>query len=453
MGLMRRAVLLLMMAGLACAQNKNLPEVETPPPAFDYALYSDAEGNLKQVDLAVWLMRRPRHLEKVYEDAREGLPRAVRLKSHVERVARLVGSEVAENATSAPCLAAPNGCQFDMAFLDQVFLGSDEPGAQRVKEVLLESFAERARQRGVQQKLVLSIAGALLAGGVAAATVEKAVLQQEVRAGAAAAGEAKALAPGAVVAEAEAQALQVKVQEAELTIGGGRYSGSLQALREARPVAERPPAGVMAEERVWKDYVAYYDKRLAELEAVEKAGPGKGPAPLPPVTWPGYHKLYMLSLNSRIFQGKMTRSLWQDARLPEADRQWAKGMRSPYLSEQLGMKPRGSGKVFYADAALTDQATLKPGTTPRVYTFSIKQRDFMLTSPNEVFNQLRADCREALRKYGGTVEIRRPGHPLFSREVDVSKVYLIYDARLVPERLRADMENIANSLGVEVIFQ
>jgi hypothetical protein len=453
MGLMRRAILLLMIAGLACAQNKNLPEVETPPPAFDYALCSDAEGNLKQVDLAVWLMRRPRHLEQVYADAQQRVPRAVRLMSHVERVARLVGNEVAENATSAPCLAAPNGCQFDMAFLDQVFLGSDEPGAKRVKEVLLESFVERTRQRGVQQKLVLSIAEALLAGGVAVATVEKTILQQESRTGAAAAGEAKAVAPGAVAAEAEAQALQAKVREAELAVEGGRYSGSLQALKQARPVLDKPPAGVVAEEKAWTDYVAYYERRLAELEAAERAGPGKGTAPLPPVTWPGYRNLHIISLNSRIFQGKTTRSLWQDAQLPEAERQWSKGMRSPYMSEQLGMKPRGSDKVFYADAAMTDQATLKPGATPRVYTFSIKQRDFMLTSPDEVFSQLRADCREAVKKYGGTVEIRRPGHPLFSREVDVSKVYLIYDAKMVPENLRAVMKNIAKGLGVEVIFQ
>ena len=42
------------------------------------------------------------------------------------------------------------------------------------------------------------------------------------------------------------------------------------------------------------------------------------------------------------------------------------------------------------------------------------------------------DINEALTKYGGEVEIRKPGHPLYGKIAKVSEVSLVYDANFVP---------------------
>lgn len=119
----------------------------------------------------------------------------------------------------------------------------------------------------------------------------------------------------------------------------------------------------------------------------------------------------------------------------------------------MGLKREGRTSVVYVDHLAVDEATLK-SSAPRVETISTKQRDFKRMSEDEAKNQVAADAREALTKYGGAVEVRRRGHPLFGRRVPVSRVHLVYDGKLVPELspVRTAMLEAAEEAGVEVHF-
>jgi len=123
--------------------------------------------------------------------------------------------------------------------------------------------------------------------------------------------------------------------------------------------------------------------------------------------------------------------------LPEAQRHLVPNMKKPLLAENVGVARTGSPRVLYPDQLVVDEATLKPGAQPRVEAFSNKSRDFNKMSEEQIADQVTADVQEALSKYSGLIQIRRPGHPLFGREVTVSKVHLVYDAKLTTEEARA----------------
>ncbi len=108
----------------------------------------------------------------------------------------------------------------------------------------------------------------------------------------------------------------------------------------------------------------------------------------------------------------------------------------------------------FADVLIIEQKPL-PGQPPRVETFSFKSRDFSGLTAEAMEAQMTADAREALRKYGGTLDIRRPG--LESR-AKVQRVRLIYEGgplkpkneRELSEAMRGAESKVP---GVEVLFQ
>ena len=71
----------------------------------------------------------------------------------------------------------------------------------------------------------------------------------------------------------------------------------------------------------------------------------------------------------------------------------------------------------------------------------------------EVQAAVQADVEEALSKYGRRLEIRRPDHPLFGRTIEVRKVHLVYEAKLIDPRLRKAIIDAGASRGVAVHFQ
>ena len=87
-----------------------------------------------------------------------------------------------------------------------------------------------------------------------------------------------------------------------------------------------------------------------------------------------------------------------------------------------------------------------------VETFSNKSHDFKEWSEGDIFKQLKTDADEALAKYGGVVQVRRPGHPLFGRNVSVSRVHLMYDEKTVLPSLKKQLDTRAARLGVELHF-
>ena len=96
-----------------------------------------------------------------------------------------------------------------------------------------------------------------------------------------------------------------------------------------------------------------------------------------------------------------------------------------------------------------DRATIGPGKTPKVQSFSNKSRVWPdklgAAERSSVRSQVVADAEEALTKYGGDVTLRRPTGPLkelYNQTVKVEKVTLVYDKAYVktPELEKAILD-------------
>jgi hypothetical protein len=118
----------------------------------------------------------------------------------------------------------------------------------------------------------------------------------------------------------------------------------------------------------------------------------------------------------------------------------------------VGTTKSGQEGVRYPDFLAVDEATLKPGSVPRVESVSVKKRTFSKMSETQVEHQVDTDIQQALNQYGGWLEVRRPGHPLYGRVVQVSKVHLVYEEQGV-SRWRNLLEEACKEAGVEVHFE
>jgi hypothetical protein len=244
-------------------------------------------------------------------------------------------------------------------------------------------------------------------------------------------------------------AIQSRLVEAEALETGARQTSVLKDLARLRPLPERPPAGVNAGEALWRDYVTYWERRFAELPMPEARAAGLRP----PLTWEGYRLFRTRFARAMKFQSDVSALLQEQVEKPHGQRQFLREMARPHINENVGLAHQGSDARTFVDQLAVDEATLE-SETPRVETFSTKQRDFTRLDNKAVIAQVEADAREALRKYGSTVEVRRPGHPLFERKVPVTQVHVVYDENLAPHppELRTRMETIASGLGVTLHF-
>jgi hypothetical protein len=123
----------------------------------------------------------------------------------------------------------------------------------------------------------------------------------------------------------------------------------------------------------------------------------------------------------------------------------------PATSRRVPTK-QGQEGVRYPDFLAVDEATLKHGSTPRVESISVKKRTFSRMNASEVERLVKADLQEATSKYGGTLEVRRPGHPLYGRSVQVSKVHIVYEAQGVGT-WKPLIQELCKQRRVEVHFE
>jgi hypothetical protein len=461
------------MGGTGCSEaNAPAAAPPVPPPPFAYSLYLKGTTPTPGADLV--LVQRPEHLEHVYA-RRDSADEAKLLFKWLESQFQRTGVRFADMTALACALDLPIRCTPDWEFIDSVLGHSDGPGARHLRQVLADSFSAQARQRGVENTVVLSIAQAVLARGMLKSAVGKATVAAEARAtagpvprGGLRGATAEAKPPPAVGEEAAAagaerfvtvtgrlraprdlSAIQAGLVEAEALETGARQTAVLKDLARLRPLPERPPAGVTAGEALWRDYVTYWERRFSELSGVD----ARAADIRPPLTWENYRLFRTRFERAMKFQSDVSAMLQGEVEMPQGKRQLLQEMERPQMSENVGLAREGSDARTYVDQLVVDETTLQ-SASPRVETFSTKHRDFTQMSDQSLRAQVEADAREALRKYGGTVEIRRQGHPLFERRVPVSRVHLVYDSGMIPNLhdLGREMVTAAKKWGVELHF-
>lgn len=229
----------------------------------------------------------------------------------------------------------------------------------------------------------------------------------------------------------------VKQAEAESAVTTGRLSNKVDDLEKLKPVADKPPVGVAADDPLWKDYVSYFNERLDALKA--------GGNVKPPLTWEGYSEFLGKFRRGTEYQKKVLTGLHEEAKLakegklPSGQKNPFEGMQDPVVESNVGVAGKQAGETTkFADQLIVDKATMAPGKTPKVTALSNKSRIWPeklgAAERASVRSQVVADAEEALTKYGGDITLRRPEGPLkelFNQTVKAEPVYLVYDKALV----------------------
>jgi hypothetical protein len=244
--------------------------------------------------------------------------------------------------------------------------------------------------------------------------------------------------------------VEAKLALAEVESTGSRLPGDLGVLEKQRPSVDAPPPEARHNPR-WGEYVAYYERRLGELH--------QGKATKAPLRWDAYERMWGGFSRGLAFERAMVALLEADALLPRAQRRFLGDFHTPRIERYVGVSKPESG-LRYADVLIIEAGELA-GRPRRVETFSFKSRDLSRSRPNDLKAQLVADAREALRKYGETLDIRRGSlQPLLRQgsEVPVQRVRLVYEGgALLPEdtqELKTAVNKTRSEVpGVEVLFQ
>ncbi|HYV45308.1 MAG TPA: hypothetical protein VFA20_10625 [Myxococcaceae bacterium] len=244
-----------------------------------------------------------------------------------------------------------------------------------------------------------------------------------------------------------AEVVEAKLLEAEAESAGSRLPADPVLLEQLRPRADAPPTGVPEGFKPWKDYVAYRERRLAELKAGKKV---EGP-----LVWDAYQRMMGHFARGLAFEGTMVNLLRDDAKLPRPKRRWLGAFSQPSIETNVGVSKPGVSGLRYADVLVIERDPEQP---PRFESFSFKSRDFSgFVKPGPVATQMKADAAAALRFYGETLDIRRRPLKYLGPKVQIHRVRLVYeggalkpDLKLLPEVLNDVQEDIA---GVEVIVQ
>ncbi|WNG23412.1 hypothetical protein F0U62_04720 [Cystobacter fuscus] len=246
------------------------------------------------------------------------------------------------------------------------------------------------------------------------------------------------------------QVVEAKLAAAELESTSPRLTVDMAVLEKQRPTLEAPPPGAQDNPR-WREYVAYYENRIGEIKDGKTV---KGP-----LRWAAYETMWNGFTRGLVFERFMVKLLRADAKLPRTQRRFLGDFDKPRIESYVGVRKPGTG-LRYADVLIIEEGELA-GRPRRVETLSLKSRNLSGLEPDALAAQMIADAKEALRKYGETLDIRRDSlQPLLreGREVPVLRVRLIYEGGdLMPTRknyLDAAVKKTREDVpGVEVSFQ
>ncbi|MFY1828021.1 hypothetical protein ACN47A_19020 [Myxococcus fulvus] len=240
-----------------------------------------------------------------------------------------------------------------------------------------------------------------------------------------------------------AEVAEAKFRQVEAEAGGARLSMDVVVLSAHRDaLMKAAPRGADAHP-LWSDYLSYLEKRATEIQ---QGMASKGPLP-----WAGYQLVRERYARGLAFEREMVVILEADAALPRAQRRWLRDFEQPRIETHVGVM---KADLRFADV-LVIEARPAPGQPPRVETFSFKSRDFSRTEVGALKRLMFEDASMALRYYGETLKIRRPG---IEQLAQVQRVRVIYDGGSLkpanPKAERAAVRDTEHEVeGVEVLFR
>ncbi|WP_233597299.1 hypothetical protein [Corallococcus sp. CA041A] len=240
-----------------------------------------------------------------------------------------------------------------------------------------------------------------------------------------------------------AEVAEAKFKQLEAEFPGERLSmNAVELTRHRQDLQKAAPAEVKVEP-LWDDYVAYLETRAAEIK--------QGIAEKGPLKWAGYRLVRDRYARGLAFERMMVALLEADAVLPRAQRRWLKDFDQPRIETHVGV---AKADLRFADVLVIEEGRAA-GPTPRVETFSFKSRDLKLLDNDALVAQMTTDARNALRYYGGKLEVLRKG---IRQSAQVQRVRLVYEGGgLKPkkaETLEAAMGEAQDKVsGVEVVVQ
>ena len=246
------------------------------------------------------------------------------------------------------------------------------------------------------------------------------------------------------------EVVEARLVAVESETTGPRLSRDVAVLEKQRPVLDAPPFEARDNSR-WREYVDYYEGRLGELR--------EGKASKGPLRWTAYEVMWRGFARGLEFERAMVKVLRADAELPRAERRFLGDFNKPRVETYVGVRKPGTGLRF-ADVLVIEEGG-SAGGPPRVETFSFKSRDFSGLGKDALAAQMMEDAREARRKYGEVLDIRRDSlQPLLREggEVSVQRVRLIYEGGQLKPYQAGDLKAAVNESkkavpGVEVLFQ
>jgi len=244
------------------------------------------------------------------------------------------------------------------------------------------------------------------------------------------------------------EVVQAKFAMEEALSPGMRLPRNVEMVRRVKPSVDRPRADVSPDDVRWREYCEYYDKRLTEMEAAEAAS--KLESVDSPRSWSSYQTLRNTFERGIKYQRARTAALRAQAangQLP--------GFSQPHIQANAGVI---KVDLRFADVIIIERQVV-PGQPPRVETYSFKSCDFKLLDIEEARALIRAHARDAVRYYGGELDIRTPEVGMRGERVKVTKAHLVYDAEFMPstkearEALLQMMKDVGAETGVEVRFE
>ncbi len=246
------------------------------------------------------------------------------------------------------------------------------------------------------------------------------------------------------------EVVEAKLAAVELEATGPRLLKDVRVLEKHRPALDAPPPEAGSNPR-WREYVDYYEKRFSEVK--------EGTVVEGPLKWESYERMRAWFARGMAFERDMVKLLKEDAKKPRAERHFLGDFDRPRLETQVGVRKPAPG-LRYADMLVIEEGN-PSGAPRRIETFSFKSRDLSGLDRETLTAQMKVDAKDALRNYGGMLDIRRdalrsllPG----GSDVRVSRVCLIYEGgKLAPRDVEASKAAVIATEkavpGVEVLFQ